>query len=89
MNKEQKQAIRKFELWQQRKFASNAKKGWRFFQPDSVPVPTPRSSREAWGGTYTNKDHDRTQENYTTWTIYFFVVCYVAFLIWREYVSMQ
>ena len=35
MNKEQRQAIRKFETWQRKKFASNAKKGYRFFQPDS------------------------------------------------------
>ena len=56
MNKEQKKIIRKFEQWQERKFASNAKKGYRFFQPDSVAKPTPRSSREAWGGTYRNED---------------------------------
>jgi len=85
MNQEQKQIIRKFELWQQRKFASNAKKGWRFFQPDSVPVPTPRSSREAWGGTYTNEDHDRRQEKYMTRTIYAFMFAYVAFLIWKDF----
>lgn len=88
MNKEQKQIIRKFERWQERKFASNAKKGYRFFQPDSVAKPTPRSSREAWGGTYTNEDGDRRQELYMTWTIYAFVFCYIAFLVWREYVSM-
>jgi hypothetical protein len=84
MNKEQRKAIRKFELWQQRKFARNAKQGWRFFQPDSVPLPTPRSSRDAWGGTYTNEDHDRRQEKYTTWAMYAFVFVYIAFLIWRE-----
>ena len=86
MNKEQRQAIRKFERWQQRKFASNAKKGYRFFQPDSVPLPTPRSSRDAWGGTYTTQNHDdRRQEKYMTWTIYAFMFAYVAFLIWREF----
>ena len=62
MNKEQKKSIRKFERWQERKFASNAKKGWRFFQPDSVPLPTPRSSREAWGGTYKRDDFDKKEE---------------------------
>jgi hypothetical protein len=31
MNKEQRKAIRKFELWQQRKFARNAKQGLLLF----------------------------------------------------------
>jgi hypothetical protein len=84
MTKEQKQAIRKFERWQERKFASNAKKGWRFFQPDSVPKPTPRSSYEAWRGKYVNEDDDRNQEKYTTWAMYAFVFVYIAFLVWRE-----
>lgn len=85
MNKEQKKIIRKFERWQERKFASNAKKGWRFFQPDSVPLPTPRSSREAWGGTYTNEDDDRRQEKYMTITIYAFAFIYIAFLLWKDF----
>jgi len=85
MNKEQKKIIRKFERWQERKFASNAKKGWRFFQPDSVPLPTPRSSREAWGGTYTNEDDDRRQEKYMTMTIYAFAFIYIAFLLWKDF----
>lgn len=85
MNKEHQKIIRKFELWQQRKFASNAKKGWRFFQPDSVPLPTPRSSRDAWGGTYTNEDNDRRQEKYMTWTIYAFMFMYIAFLLWKDF----
>ena len=84
MNKEQRQAIRKFETWQLKKFASNAKKGYHFFQPDSVAKPTPRSSRDAWGGTYTNEDHDRRQEKYMTWTMYALALAYIAFLIWRE-----
>ena len=85
MNKEQRKAIRKFELWQQRKFARNAKQGYYFFQPDNVAKPTPRSSREAWGGTYTNEDHDRRQEKYMTWTMYALALAYIAFLIWREF----
>ena len=86
MDKEQRKAIRKFERWQERKFAANAKKGWRFFQPDSVPVPTPRSSRDAWGGTYTPQtDSDRRQETYMTWTIYAFMFIYIAFLIWKDF----
>jgi hypothetical protein len=88
MNKEEKKAIRKFERWQERKFASNAKKGYHFFQPDSVAKPTPRSSRDAWGGTYINEDYDRRQEKYTTWAMYAFVIAYFVYLIWREYVSM-
>ena len=84
MDKEQKRAIRKFETWQLKKFARNAKKGYYFFQPDSVPLPTPRSAKEAWGGTYVNEDHDRRQEKYMTWTIYAFVIAYIAFLIWIE-----
>ena len=86
MNKEQKKAIRKFETWQLRKFASNAKKGYHFFQPDNVAKPTPRSSRDAWGGTYTpQSEDDRNQEKYMTWTIYAFVVVYFAFLIWKDF----
>lgn len=85
MNKEQKKIIRKFERWQERKFASNAKKGYRFFQPDSVAKPTPRSSREAWGGTYTNEDDDRRQEKYMTITIYAFAFIYIAFLLWKDF----
>jgi len=85
MNKEQRQAIRKFETWQMKKFARNAKKGYHFFQPDSVAKPTPRSSRDAWGGTYTNEDNDRIQEKYTTWAMYAFVFAYFAFLIWKDF----
>jgi hypothetical protein len=83
MDKEQQKTIRKFELWQQRKFASNAKRGWRFFQPDSVPKPTPRSSYEAWGETY-KKDDDRRQERYVDWLLFAIIIFYVAFLIWKE-----
>ena len=85
MNKEQKKTIRKFERWQERKFASNAKKGYRFFQPDGVAKPTPRSAYEAWGGTYRNEDDDRRQEKYMTMTIYLFAFIYIAFLIWKEF----
>ena len=45
-------AIKEFEAWQMKVFKKNAKKGWRFFQPDSIDTPTPRSAREAWGGAY-------------------------------------
>jgi hypothetical protein len=84
MNKEQRQARRKYNAWQDKVFARNAKKGWRFFQPDSVSLPTPRSARDAWGGTYDNEDNDRRQERYMSWTIYTLMFAYVVFLIWKE-----
>ena len=84
MNKEQKKIIRKFERWQDRRFASNAKKGYRFFQPDSVAMPTPRTAREAWGSDYQNGHQDDKQERLMTLTIYAFAFIYIAFLIWRE-----
>ena len=55
-------AIRHFEDWQRRVFVKNAKKGWRFFQPDSINKPTPRSSREAWGGTYHKDDFTKKED---------------------------
>ena len=85
MDREQQKTIRKFETWQMRKFASNAKKGYYFFQPDSVSLPTPRSARDAWGGTYVNEQNDRRQEKYMTWTIYAFMFAYVAFLLWKDF----
>lgn len=54
-------AIREFEAWQRKVFAKNAKRGWRFFQPDSIDKPTPRSAREAWGGTYHKDDFDKKE----------------------------
>lgn len=53
-----RQAIKEFEAWQMKIFKKNYKKGYRFFQPDSIDTPTPRSAREAWGGTY---NHDNTE----------------------------
>lgn len=86
MNKEQKKSIRKFQTWQMNKFARNARKGYRFFQPDTVSLPTPRSAREAWGGTYrTQANDDRRQEDITTLLVYGFMVAYIVFLIWREF----
>lgn len=85
MDREQQKTIRKFETWQMRKFASNAKKGYYFFQPDTVAKPTPRSSRDAWGGTYVNEENDRRQEKYMTWTIYAFMFAYIAFLLLKDF----
>ena len=40
-------------------FRKNARKGYHFFRPDTVTKPTPRSSREAWGGVYKPDDTDK------------------------------
>ena len=55
-------AIREYEAWQRKIFAKNAKKGWRFFNPDSLDKPTPRSSYEAWGGTYKRDNSEKNEE---------------------------
>jgi len=55
-------AIKEFEAWQMKVFKKNAKKGWRFFNPDSLDKPTPRSSYEAWGGTYNRDDFEKNEE---------------------------
>jgi hypothetical protein len=60
-----RQAIREFETWQLKVFAKNAKKGWRFFQPDSLDKPTPRSAKEAWNGVYESEDRIVKDENIT------------------------
>jgi hypothetical protein len=61
-----RQAIREFETWQLKVFAKNAKKGWRFFQPDSLDKPTPRSAKEAWNGIYENEDRIVKDEKITS-----------------------
>jgi hypothetical protein len=58
-------AILEFEDWQRRVFAKNAKKGWRFFQPDTVDKPTPRSAKEAWGAPYESEDRIEKDEKLT------------------------
>jgi hypothetical protein len=60
-----RQAIREFEDWQRKVFAKNAKKGWRFFQPDSLDKPTPRSAKEAWNGIYESEDRIVKDEKIT------------------------
>lgn len=85
MDKEQQKTIRKFETWQMRKFASNAKKGYYFFQPDTVDTPTPRSAREAWGSDYQNGHQDDKQEKYIDWLLFAIIICYVAFLLWKDF----
>lgn len=58
-------AIRVFEDWQMKIFKKNAKKGWRFFQPDTFAKPTPRSAKEAWNGTYESEDRIEKDEKLT------------------------
>ena len=58
-------AIREFEEWQMKTFKKNAKKGWRFFNPDAFDKPTPRSAKEAWGGTYQSEDQIEKDEKMT------------------------
>jgi hypothetical protein len=58
-------AIRVFEDWQMKIFKKNAKKGWRFFQPDTFAEPTPRSAKEAWNGTYESEDRIEKDEKLT------------------------
>ena len=57
-----RQAIREFQTWQLKVFAKNAKKGWRFFQPDAFDKPTPRSSYEAWGAQYKRDDVEKQEQ---------------------------
>ncbi len=57
-----RQAIREFETWQLKVFAKNAKKGWRFFQPDSLDRPTPRSAKEAWGAPYKRDNFEKNED---------------------------
>lgn len=55
-------AIREFEAWQMKVFKKNAKKGWRFFNPDHFDKPTPRSAREAWGAPYKTDNFEKNEE---------------------------
>ena len=64
-NPSARHAILEFEDWQRRIFAKNAKKGWRFFQPDTVDKPTPRSAKEAWNGIYESEDRIVKDEKIT------------------------
>jgi hypothetical protein len=55
-------AIREFESWQMKVFKKNAKKGWRFFNPDAFDRPTPRSAREAWGAPYKPDNFEQNED---------------------------
>jgi hypothetical protein len=54
-------AIQEFEAWQMKVFKKNAKKGWRFFNPDAFDKPTPRSAREAWGAPYKPDNFEKNE----------------------------
>ena len=58
-------AIKEYEAWQRKVFAKNARVGYRFFQPDAFDRPTPRSARDAWGGTYQSEDQIEKDEKLT------------------------
>lgn len=55
-------AIKEFEAWQMKVFKKNAKKGWRFFNPDAFDKPTPRSAKEAWGSPYKSDFTEHREE---------------------------
>jgi len=57
-----RQAIQEFEAWQMKVFKKNAKKGWRFFNPDAFDKPTPRSAREAWGAPYKPDNFEKNED---------------------------
>ena len=61
-NPSARQAIQEFEAWQMKVFKKNAKKGWRFFQPDQFDKPTPRSAREAWGAPYKPDTFEKNED---------------------------
>jgi hypothetical protein len=73
-------AIREFEAWQRKVFAKNAKKGWRFFNPDSLDKPTPRSARDAWGGTYQSEDKIEKDEKITNRIMLGLFIAFVVIL---------
>ena len=70
-----------FEPWQQKIFAKNAKQGWRFFQPDTVEKPTPRSSYEAWGSQYKRDDFEKKEQRSQRIMACIFVVALVILSI--------
>ena len=70
-----------FNKWQRKIFAKNARKGYRFFQPDSIGTPTPRSAREAWGGTYRHDDTDKKEVRNQKITACIFVLALILLSI--------
>ena len=74
-------AIKEFENWQMKIFAKNAKKGWRFFQPDAFDKPTPRSSYEAFGEQYKRDDLEKNEIRNGRITACIFVVVLIVLSI--------
>lgn len=74
-------AIKEFEAWQRKVFAKNAKKGWRFFQPDAFDKPTPRSSYEAWGAQYKRDDFEKKEVKSQRIMACIFVLALILLLI--------
>jgi hypothetical protein len=75
-----RQAIREFETWQLKVFAKNAKRGWRFFQPDTLDKPTPRSAKEAWNGIYESEDRIVKDEKITNRIMFGLFLAFVIVL---------
>ncbi len=80
---EQQKAIKRFKLWQERKFIKNAKQGRYFFRPDIVAKTTPRSYREVFGRDYHRDTTDR-DEKITSWIIGIMLASYIIFVILNE-----
>jgi hypothetical protein len=69
------------EPWQMKIFAKNARRGWRFFQPDTIEKPTPRSAYEAWGGSYKRDDFEKKEARYQKIMACIFVVALIVLSI--------
>ena len=69
------------EPWQMKIFAKNAKKGWRFFQPDTIEKPTPRSAYEAWGSPYKKDNFEKREERYQKIMACIFIVALIVLSI--------
>ena len=69
------------EPWQMKIFAKNARRGWRFFQPDAIDKPTPRTAYEAWGGSYKRDDFDKKEARNQRILACIFIVALLALSI--------
>ena len=69
------------EDWQIKIFAKNARRGWRFFQPDKIEKPTPRSAYEAWGSSYKRDDFEKREERYQKIMACIFIVALIVLSI--------
>ena len=69
------------EPWQMKIFAKNARRGWRFFQPDTIQKPTPRSAYEAWGSSYKRDNFEKREERYQKIMACIFIVALIVLSI--------